>query len=266
MSEWIWVSRWEDFQHYRPDPHRAPAWIKSYTKQLDDDEYRSLTPVQRALLHDLRLAFAKAHGKLSTGTRQVRGSTATAPRQHHESITRGTRQLSQRLGYRVTTASLEALRHAGFIEFVSRETLEHRLEKLYSPPRARVEVEKEKEKEKERSLDADASPPVTDVVLNGSSSAGSVIGAVVDLLGAHDIPISERHRGMLGKQAKDLLASGFDVDAVVLACVTALRRGEPQNAHFIAADLVTAKAGQRMTRREYERALEDAMEVGVGRS
>ena len=39
---WIWVTRWDDFQHYTPEPDRAPAWIKSYTKQLDDDRYLSL--------------------------------------------------------------------------------------------------------------------------------------------------------------------------------------------------------------------------------
>ncbi len=111
--------------------------------------------------------------------------------------------------------------------------------------------------------------PITATAPNGSVAAasrdqhaGDVLAAVSEAFTAKGIPISTRHRGILGKQARELIDSGFEFDAVVLACVMALRRGEPQNAHFIAGDLVTAKAGQRLTRREYERALQDEMELG----
>jgi len=111
--------------------------------------------------------------------------------------------------------------------------------------------------------------PITATAPNGSVAAasrdqhaGDVLAAVSEAFTAKGIPISTRHRGILGKQARELIDSGFEFDAVVLACVTALRRGEPQNVHFIAGDLVTAKAGQRLTRREYERALQDEMELG----
>lgn len=96
-------------------------------------------------------------------------------------------------------------------------------------------------------------------------TAQTVVGDVVDVFAQHAIPITTRHRGMLGRQAAELLQSGFDYEVVVLACVTAQRRGEPHNAHFIAADLVTARAGQRITRRDYERALQDEVELAGGR-
>lgn len=130
---YIWITRWEDFQHYTPDRDRAPAWIKTYTKQLDDDEYRNLTADQRGLLHDLRMAFSRSHGKLTTDTRR----------------------LCHRLGYRVLTRQLDSLNRAGFIEFVSRETLELNLESFYASragDRAHhLEVEEEGEEEEESS-------------------------------------------------------------------------------------------------------------------
>lgn len=125
LMDYIWIVRWQDFQHYRPERDRAPAWIKTYTKQLDDHRYLELTWAQRAILHDLRSAFARSHGRLPS-----------APR-----------QLSQRLAGRVTSAQLEALSHAGFIDIISRATLEQRLDSLYSSPRARIEVEGEEERE-----------------------------------------------------------------------------------------------------------------------
>jgi hypothetical protein len=123
-DEWIWIVRWEEFQHYAPDRDQAPAWIKTYTKQHDDDGYRALTAGQRALLHDLRLGFARSHFKLRSYPAQ----------------------LTQRFGLRVTSAQLAALNHAGLIEIVSREVLEQRLEMLYAsraPARSRRSREEE---------------------------------------------------------------------------------------------------------------------------
>lgn len=119
-GEWIWVVRWSDFQHYTPERDRAPAWIKTYTKQLDDDRYLRLTLQQRAVLHDIRSAFARAHGRLTSEPRAV----------------------TQRIGRRVTSAQLDALSHAGFIELCSRKTLEQRLDQLYAsraPARSKEE-------------------------------------------------------------------------------------------------------------------------------
>lgn len=128
---YVWISRWSDFQHYKPERDRPPAWIKAYTKQLDDDTYLELTGTQRAILHDLRSAFARSHGKLAADTRR----------------------LSARIGLQVTSRTLERLNHAGFIELLSRETLDQRLDELYgnsSPhtrPRARIEGEEELEED-----------------------------------------------------------------------------------------------------------------------
>jgi hypothetical protein len=128
---YVWISRWSDFQHYKPERDRPPAWIKAYTKQLDDDAYLELTGTQRAILHDLRSAFARSHGKLAADTRR----------------------LSARIGLQVTSRTLERLNHAGFIELLSRETLDQRLDELYgnsSPhtrPRARKEGEEELEED-----------------------------------------------------------------------------------------------------------------------
>ena len=93
-------------------------------------------------------------------------------------------------------------------------------------------------------------------------TAADVIRNMVDVFQAKGIPVASRHKGMIGRQAKELLADGFDVGTVTVAAVIALKRSEPQNLHFIANDLVMARAGEKMTRREYERALQDEMEVG----
>jgi hypothetical protein len=121
---YIWISRWEEFQHYKPDRDRPPAWIKSYTKQLSDARYLELTDRQRALLHDLRHVFAV------TGRRLGRDVAAIARHRHRQTF----------------RSDLESLNHAGFIEFISREALEKRLEKLYST--SPLEVEREREVKK----------------------------------------------------------------------------------------------------------------------
>lgn len=120
-DEWIWICRWEDFQHYAAERDRGPAWIKQYTKQLDDDRYTDLPPRARSLLHDLRMAFARC---------SYRVRISGGPRAHRERTVSGT--LSQRVMQRVYTSDLELLNRAGFIEFISREVLEKRLDQLYA--------------------------------------------------------------------------------------------------------------------------------------
>lgn len=93
-------------------------------------------------------------------------------------------------------------------------------------------------------------------------TAQNVVANVVDAFTEKGIPIPSRHKGMIARQAKELIGDGFDVGTLSIAAVIALRRGEPQNLHFIASDLVMARAGEKMTRREYEKALQDEMEVG----
>jgi len=119
--DWIWISRWQDFQHYQPERDRPPAWIKTYPKQLDDWRYLQLTNRQRALLADLRQMFATSQAQL----------------RHDRGTIEARRQAETR------HADLEALNHAGFIEFLSRDALDAALEKLYAsraPARSRREV------------------------------------------------------------------------------------------------------------------------------
>ena len=123
---WIWVTRWQDFQHYAPERDRAPAWIKDYTRQMADARYLQLTDRQRALLVDLRRIHAVT-------TMRTPYEPAVISRHRH---------------MRTRYDDMEALRRAGFIEVVTRKTLEQRLELFYSSPRARVEVEGDREKEK----------------------------------------------------------------------------------------------------------------------
>jgi hypothetical protein len=130
-NQYIWITRWGDFQHYAPERDRAPAWIKNYTKQLDDERYTSLTPRRRALLTDLRLVFARTSQQLLYNTRTLSG----------------------RILVQVRDDDIQALVHTGLIELISRETLEQRLEELYNSsrpnsrprtrPRTREEVEEE---------------------------------------------------------------------------------------------------------------------------
>lgn len=91
---YIVIPDWDSFEH--PDVQRhttPPPWIKSYTRELDEDSYQALTPHRRALLHDLRRLYASKRGRLRLDTRSI----------------------SRRLGVRVTTADIEWLNHAGFI-------------------------------------------------------------------------------------------------------------------------------------------------------
>jgi hypothetical protein len=164
-ERYIWISRWEEFQHYRPERDRAPAWIKDYTKQLDDDRYLELTDRQRALLRDLRDLFALKRGRLSVDVRAT-----SEPQLGHERATTEPRlsydlaAISRRRNRQTYRADLKALKSAGFIEVLSRPTLELRLEKFYSPsspPRARIEVEVEEERTLSRDVDATRNgPPV----------------------------------------------------------------------------------------------------------
>lgn len=94
------------------------------------------------------------------------------------------------------------------------------------------------------------------------TTAQGVIGKTIDLFAEKKVPVSGRARAMIGKQAKELLEDGFDFDTLVIASVMAVKRGEPHRMHWIASDLVVARAGEKMTRREYERALQDEMEIG----
>lgn len=92
-DRWIVIPKWDDFQHYTDG--RRLKWIKNWSNLMDNDDYLALNFHQRGVLHGLWIAYAAAEG-------QLLGSTST---------------LYRHLGQRVSTATLEALNHAGFIRF-----------------------------------------------------------------------------------------------------------------------------------------------------
>lgn len=84
-----------------------------------------------------------------------------------------------------------------------------------------------------------------------ATNAGEIVGAMVDTLRVYNVPVTGRAKGMIGRQAKELLVDGFEPDVILAASVLALRRGEPQNMHFIAQDIVLMQAGQLLSRKDY---------------
>lgn len=122
--QYIWIVRWRDFQHYKPNRDRGPAWIKTHTAQLHDERYLRLTNRQRGLLHDLRMVFATTRGRLPLDAPMI----ARARHCH------------------TRDDDLAALNHAGLIEFVSRATLDQRLRHLYRSSIPEKELEKEQKK------------------------------------------------------------------------------------------------------------------------
>lgn len=78
------------------------------------------------------------------------------------------------------------------------------------------------------------------------------------------IVIPPSWRGIIGRNANALLQAGFDEGTVGMAAVLAVRRGAPQLMQYIAGDIMLARSGQHLDRKEYERQLADFREVGDG--
>jgi hypothetical protein len=98
-DRWIVVPSWERFQHYSD---RSPPWIKLYTELNSKDEWLRLTDSQRGLLVTVWIEYARSRGVLSANV-----------------IPNVTRTKSVR-------RTLEALNHAGFIEFSASKPLAQR--------------------------------------------------------------------------------------------------------------------------------------------
>ena len=118
-ERWIVVPRWEDFQHYK---NRHPPWIKDYVKQLRNDDWMGLSLSQRGLLQGLRLLYAELNGVVSEGVarRRLVGSESDA---------------------RYWRVHLEAINHAGFIEFRASKPLALREQSFSNPPKPPQESE-----------------------------------------------------------------------------------------------------------------------------
>jgi hypothetical protein len=91
--------------------------------------------------------------------------------------------------------------------------------------------------------------------------AGGVAAIVADNFTTMGLTIPRAHMKIAAAHAKALLDDGFEWETVVIAVNTALRRGQPNVVQYVALDLEMARAGVRMSRRDYERMLEDEMEL-----
>jgi hypothetical protein len=97
------------------------------------------------------------------------------------------------------------------------------------------------------------------------ANAGDVLAIVVERFDEAQITLLSRFKAIAGKQIKEALDDGVDAETLVVAAGIAFKRCEPQSLLWIAQDLLMARGGMRMTRREYEKALQDEIEIG-GRS
>ena len=131
---WVVIPNWKRFQHYSD---RDPTFIKDYVSQLHDDDWMSLSLLERGALQLARLMYAAGDGKLRVNTLldaiSVRGRT----------------------GWSI----LESLNHAGLIEFSASKPL--------ALARSR---EKRREEKTARARARGASPKKTDN--DGASSRG----------------------------------------------------------------------------------------------
>jgi hypothetical protein len=98
-DRYIVIPKWDDLQHYKNVDR--PAWIKSYTKLLNDHRYLELTGNQRALLHGLWLLYAMSGRRVPLDLEMI----------------------NRKLSLSAKMASIEALNKAGLIHIRSRPDL-----------------------------------------------------------------------------------------------------------------------------------------------
>lgn len=151
QREYIWVSRWEEFQTYTTKRGKpwVPPWIKIYPRLLDEPAFIDLSPETRMVLVGIWMLFGRTHGTIAIGTRSP-----------HEGITWDTRSLSRQLSQRVTKVQLEALNHAGFILFCSGTVREQLWERFQNGSSPEVEVDTDKEVEQNQDQEPNPTPPV----------------------------------------------------------------------------------------------------------
>lgn len=132
---YIYVKRWEDFQH--PDAKRRAgpgmAWIKNYTGLLDNDAYLDLPPTARALLHAIWILTAR-----------MGQGRCTASAQHLQRMTNFPAGHVQK--------NLDLLNHAGFITIRASKMRANR--KQPASPEKEGSKEPQKEKKSARATDA----------------------------------------------------------------------------------------------------------------
>lgn len=94
------------------------------------------------------------------------------------------------------------------------------------------------------------------------ANAGDVLAIVVERFAEANIILLSRFKAIAGKLVKEALADGVDAETLVVATGIAFKRCEPQNVLWIAQDLMMGRGGMKMSRREYEKALQDEIEIG----
>jgi hypothetical protein len=95
-TTYIEITGWDTFQHSDATKRgRDPKWIKLYTRLHSDDDFLALSGHRRAVLFGLWLEYARSGRRIALDTRS----------------------LTRRLSLRVSTKDIDALNHAGFIEF-----------------------------------------------------------------------------------------------------------------------------------------------------
>lgn len=127
-DRWIWINRWETFQHYKPQPGQVPAWTKSYTQLINDDAYLGLSAGRRALLHGLWLSFTSARLRLRFDVTSLNSRM----------------RLSAKLG------DYKSLEHAGFITICSRAALDELYNESMAVLESRAPAQSQEKKRKEK--------------------------------------------------------------------------------------------------------------------
>ena len=90
-------------------------------------------------------------------------------------------------------------------------------------------------------------------------NAHDVMAATIGYLNRTEggVTVGSRERGILARQAKELLTDGYPPHTVARALVVAWQRGEPHNAWRVCGDLTRAEAGLHIDRADYRRLLND---------
>jgi hypothetical protein len=205
---WVHIVGWEKFQHAdtlkRSTP---PPWIKVYTRLLSEDDFLDLTEHRRLLLLELWLEYARTRARLRLDTRSI----------------------SRRLHMRVTTADLDALNQAGYIEFrqdsvktESRLDVDPDLERSKTlnakggreRPDAPAGATAGEEKSLERDNDRDEPLPLAQTMkvaqlvqaVGGGEEAGLKIKRTIDANGLSEADVVAAFEAATGRGVNDRLA------------------------------------------------------------
>jgi len=84
----------------------------------------------------------------------------------------------------------------------------------------------------------------------------ALFAAIMDELAATGTTLTRRSISRSVKDGKTALADGLDPETVLTGCLLALRRGQPHLTEALINDVSLAKSGARLSRSEYETAIQ----------